>query len=98
MFRNPMAELTSERENEIIEKMASEAVKRKLDVPALMVLEISKPFFVIFGSTGLASIAIFLELLGIKGFEYASFCSKRSNLYRLIERIEDLKKEAKSLE
>jgi hypothetical protein len=91
-FNVPLLEMPPERREEIIEKIASNVVKFGLEIPVELVGWMIQPMSTIVGQTTLLPMAPFLELLGLRGYEYVAFF-RRENVKRLLERIEQLEKE-----
>jgi len=86
-------EISEEEEDRIIEKAAELIHKHKMEVPAIMLLESSKPVAYIGGELGRAYLAPFLPLLeqdfGIPGNKLISIFEKRENIEKLIRSIEE---------
>lgn len=82
-------ELTDEEADELIEKAASEIERRKLEVPAVVLLETHKPLAFI-GSQGAIAFAPFVA--PFLGFDfvnnYSRLFAKRENIEKLLDRIE----------
>jgi len=89
-FDTPPLELSSKREEEIIEKVAQEIIKRDLDQIALITLGWMTPIAPMVTQVMVFPIATMLELLGISSYEYVTFFSKRENVQRLFDRLEEL--------
>lgn len=85
----PKLEVTPEREEAIIDYVAKKVMELKMEVPALMLLIPLKPVAPIVGQVQMLSFAPFMELFGLRGFEYAAFLSKSENIDRLIKKIQD---------
>ena len=92
-FEMPSLEITPERENEIIEKIARFVSKMGMEWPVELIGWGYVPVATIMTQTTLLPIAPLLEAIGIHGFEYTAFFEKKENVKRLLERIEELRKE-----
>ncbi len=85
------AELTPERRDEIIDKVAEQIVKRGLETPAILFLEMNKPVSFI-ASQGMVALSPFVA--PFVGFDKVRLASRlfesRDNVELLERRIEDL--------
>jgi len=95
--------LTEEEEEELINNLVNIITKYGMETPAIFFLESYKPVAVIGSYTVLLPSAPFLEIFGIRGYEYTSLFMKRKNVDRLIEKLEEaqekrLKEEKKKKE
>ncbi|MEA2552141.1 MAG: hypothetical protein QOJ65_317 [Fimbriimonadaceae bacterium] len=92
-------ELTPEEEDALLDKLAGEVKKRKLQTPAAMFLELHKPLANVGGHFALATSPFLVPFLGYKNVDdYSRLLSKRENVEKLIQRLEsdsDLKNDAK---
>ena len=88
-FTIPSLEITTEREEEIINIIAEKITKYGLEVPALLVLLPLKPLSPIASQLGLLPFAPILEAFNIPGFDYVAFFSKVENVDRLLKKIEN---------
>jgi hypothetical protein len=85
------AEMSPERRDEIIDYLAQNVVRRKLQTPAIFFLELNKPM-----STVASSMITFAQptvgaFFGFKRMaEWAALLNERENVERLIQRIESL--------
>jgi hypothetical protein len=95
-FQMPSLEISPERENEIIEKIAQFVSKIGMEWPVLLIGWGYVPVSTIMAQTTLLPLAPLLEAVGIRGFEYTAFFEKKENVKRLLERIEQLRKERES--
>ena len=68
--------------------MAKKIVDMKLTVPAEIFLEMMRPVTVVSGIS-LWMGAPFLEIIGIKGYNYSKFFMKRENVQNLITKIKE---------
>jgi hypothetical protein len=95
MFFAP-AELTPERRDEMVEKAAQAAVRRRLETPAALVLEMHKPISVLGANLVLLGTPLLAPFLSWKFCdELAFFLMDRENLERLARRVEQLAEERK---
>jgi hypothetical protein len=88
-------DLSPEREEEIINKVANFISKYDLEDAALLLGGGFVPVSSIIAQTTLLPIAPLLELMGLKGYEYTGFLSKKENFQRLLDKIQDLEKKKK---
>ena len=95
-FQMPSMEISSERENEMIEKIAQFVSKIGMEWPVLLVGWGYVPVATIVTQTTLLPMAPLLEAIGVRGFEYTAFFEKKENVKRLLERIEQLRQEKES--
>jgi hypothetical protein len=85
------AELTPEERTRILDRVAQEVTRRRLEVPAILALELHRPLTFL----GSQALILFTPLLGAAfGLEnlqkLAKLLEDRSNLDRLIDRIEEM--------
>lgn len=85
--------LTPEEEEKLINKLAEEIVKRELELPASLLLEVYSPVSGYFTTLGFFYGFPFISMLGDTGFDYTSLFMKRENVKKLINKIEEKKKE-----
>ena len=82
-------ELTDEERDKLIVKIADQVIKRRMETPAIMVLEMHKPLA---NLTGQAAIAFSPFLIPFLGYEhvndYSRLFASSDNWDRLIEAIE----------
>lgn len=85
------AELTPERRDELIEQFAQEVTRRKLQVPAVLFLEMHKPLAYVASQSLVLGSGFLVPVLGPRRVqEIARLIENRSNVERLIRRIEEL--------
>jgi len=82
--------LDQERNEQLVEQIARQISRWRMAVPSLLLLEIARPFSFIAGQ----SLLLCQPLMGIfdKGAEtdrYVGFLSDRTNIDRLIQRLEN---------
>ncbi len=83
----------SEKEKELIEKVAKRIVDSDFDFFALLFLQSIKPLSWIGGELAYFTLAPYLPLLEDKGYDFLDTFEKRQNIERLIRRVESLHKE-----
>lgn len=85
------AELPEEEREQVIEKIARGVVRRGMETPAILLLEMHKPV-TFFASQGLVAISYFIApIVGFENLRVASkLLERRENVERLIGRIEEL--------
>lgn len=83
----------SEKEIELIEKVAEKIIDSELEAPAVWLLQTIKPLTFIGGELAIFYLAAFLPFLDNKGYEFLDTFEKRKNIERLIKRVEHLHKE-----
>lgn len=83
-------ELSAEKQDEMIEKLAREIVNRRMQSPAILALELHKPIAGFLSQTSLVLSPFMIPFLGFNGVnQYSQLFSKRANWDRLIEKIEE---------
>lgn len=92
-FELPKIEITPEREDELIEKIAKIVRQFGLELPAQLVTSLLYPVSSIVADTTFLPIVPFLEGMGIKGWEWAAFLEKKDNILRLQDRLEEMEQE-----
>ena len=101
-FDFPDLELSPEKKDEMIEKAARFIVDKGLGTPAIMSLDVIKPFSYIGSQMGLFFGSAFFPLIpGNWGSNIVAFLEEKENVEQLIQRVEVLMKEedeAKKLE
>jgi hypothetical protein len=96
---NPFDERFTEEDDQLIEKVARKLVNMSLTVPAIFLLESSKPLAFLGGQ-----LLVFLEpfiqtLFNFKQYQrFAFLMENRDNWERLLRKIEDLEEDAKRRE
>lgn len=82
-------ELTEEETDELIERAASEIERRKLEAPAVLVLEAHKPLAFVGSQTSIMFAPFIAPFLGFEFVNnYSRLFAKRENVERLLLRIE----------
>ena len=88
---NIHAELSSEEREHIISTVASKVVDRRLEVVAVLLLEMHKPIAFITGQSALVAMPLFSPLVGADRIAaFSRFVSDRENIEALICRIESM--------
>lgn len=96
---HPFDERFTEEDDELIRKVANKLVSMRLTVPAIFLLESSKPLAFLGGQ-----LLVFLEpfiqtLFNFRQYQrFAFLMENRENWERLLRKIEDLEEEAKARE
>jgi hypothetical protein len=91
-FKLPELDLPADKEDELIENLANLVMKYDLELPVQLFGWGMVPMSTIISQTTLLPMAPFLELIGIKGYEYVALFKKKENTRRLLERIDVLRK------
>ena len=81
-------ELSPEREEALIDKVAIEITKRELEVPAILFFSGLRPISGLAANIGILPVAPLLENLGLNPYEYVTFLQKRDNVRRILDKIE----------
>jgi hypothetical protein len=82
-------------EQELVEKIATKIVNRRLSVPAVLFMEILKPLS-FFGAQTLNFFGPIIESLMKKEnryYDFTAFLEKRENVEKILKRIEELENE-----
>jgi len=85
-------ELTAEEQEQMINKIANEVIKRRLETVAIMFLESIKPMSYIGSQLAMVFVGPFLAIFGDLGINYIKFFDKRENVETLLRRIEEMTK------
>lgn len=81
--------LTEEQKEAIVSRVAEEILKRKLETPAILFLEMHKPLANLAAHAVVAVSPFLMPFFGFKSVdEYSQFMSDRENIERLIRRLE----------
>jgi hypothetical protein len=83
----------SEKEVELINKVAKKIVDSEMETPALWLLQTIKPLTFIGGELSYFYLAPFLPFLDDLGYTFLDTFEKRKNIERLIKTVEHLQKE-----
>jgi hypothetical protein len=87
-------ELSDEERDRWIEKLADGVVKRGMEAPAILFLEMHKPLTFIASQSLVVGSPFIAPFVGIENVQAASkLMAKRENVERLIDRIEEMREE-----
>jgi hypothetical protein len=93
-WREPLSE---EQKAQLIDALAQQVVKRGLSVPAILFLELHKPFAFIGSQAGIVFSPFLAPFFGFDRVDdYTQLLSERENWERLVERIEELTEEQRA--
>ena len=93
------ADLTEEETETLVQKAADEISRRKLEAPAILFLEMHKPLAYIGANASLVFAPFAVPSLGFDFVNnYSRLFSKRENVERLIQKIEEQSKPPKAKE
>ena len=93
-WREPLSE---EQKTQLIDALAQQVVKRGLSVPAVLFLELHKPFAFIGSQAGIVFAPFLAPFFGFDRVDdYTQLLSERENWERLVERIEELAEESRT--
>ena len=84
-------DLPPEEEDELIEKLAQDIVKRKMGLMAQLTLETISPLSKLGADLGMTLLGPYLEFFGVE--KVTALFRKRENLTRLLDRIDELEME-----
>jgi len=87
----PSSNLSPEKEEEIINKLARLVSRWDMEIPALTMGRMFVPTSSVISQTVMIPSALYLDLMGIDGFEVAAFFNKKENVKRLLAKIQELK-------
>lgn len=82
-------ELTPEEQEQMINKIANEVIKRRLEAVAIMFLESIKPISYVGSQLAMVFVGPFLAIFGDLGINYIRFFEKRDNVEKLLRKIEE---------
>jgi len=85
-------ELTDEEEQKLINNIAKLVVDKGLEAPAIMFLEVTRPFSFIASQLAIVALGPLQWLFELEGPKYTGLFMKKENVNRIIERIEALSK------
>jgi hypothetical protein len=81
--------LTEEEREQLLDKAASEIMKRKMEMPAVLFLEMHKPLAFIGSQAALAFSPFLIPFMGFDNLNnYSRLFSDRENLERLMQKLE----------
>jgi hypothetical protein len=88
------AELSVEERDRLLEQAAQEVVRRRLEVPALLVLELHRPLTFLSSQALVVFTPLLAPAFGLENLQKLSrLLEDRTNLDRLLDRIEALAEE-----
>jgi hypothetical protein len=88
------AELPEDRRDELVENLAQKVHKLGLDSPAILFLEMNKPLAFVASQSLLIGSGFLAPIVGAQNLqEYIKLIESRSNVERVIQRIEALNSE-----
>jgi hypothetical protein len=88
-------ELTEEQEKTLIQKAASEIRKRKMQAPAILMLEMHKPLHFLASQATIVFSPFIVPFVGFDNVnDYSRLLAKRDNIERLLEELEKPEPEA----
>lgn len=81
--------LTEEERERLLDKAAQEILKRKLEMPAVLFLEMHKPLAYVSGQAAVAFSPFLIPFLGFDNVNnYSRLFSDRENIERLMKKLE----------
>lgn len=87
--------LSEEETQQVIDEIASAIVKRRLETPAVLFLEMHKPISYIAGQGLIVAMPVLGPMLGPERMaKFSRLLQKRENVERLIQRIEEMSEES----
>jgi hypothetical protein len=90
MFDFWETELSEEETEALIEKLADQIRKRRLEMPAVLALELHKPLAGLAGSAGVVFAPFLVPFLGFNSVnDYSRLFAKRENVERLMQKLEE---------
>lgn len=91
MFEYTTEDLTDQEEEALIDKAAEQIVKRRMEVPAVLFLEMHKPLSFVASQAAVVFAPFIVPLMGYENAQnYTRLFQKRENVERLIRRIETM--------
>jgi hypothetical protein len=92
MFDFWETELSEAETETLLGRLADEVGKRRLQVPAVLALEMHKPLAGVFGATGMVCAPFLIPIFGFDRVnDYTRLLSTSANVERLIVKIENWK-------
>jgi hypothetical protein len=83
-------ELTEEEAQNLIDKIVEQVLRRRMETPAIMMLEMHKPLATLAGNTAVAFSPFLVPFLGFQNVnDYSRLFAKREYWDRLIDAIEE---------
>jgi hypothetical protein len=82
-------DLTEQETNDLLDNLASQILKRKLEAPAIMFLEMNKPISRIAGNAAIVFMPFLAPIVGTQNVHnYSRLLMNSSNVESLIQRLE----------
>lgn len=92
MFDFMNEELTEQQTEALLDKAAAEIVRRKMEVPAVLFLEMHKPLSFVASQASIVFAPFAVPLLGYDNVhDFSRLMANRQNIELLIQRIEGLR-------
>lgn len=84
-------DLAEDQTEALIEKVAQEVCRRKMQTPAILMLQMHKPILPIAAQASIIGAPFAIPFVGFQNFnDYSRLIAKRENIERLLIRIEEL--------
>jgi len=94
MFDKLGEPLSEEETRKVIDDVATAIVKRRLETPAVLFLEMNKPLSYLAGQGLIVAMPFLAPIVGAERMgRFSRFLQKPENVERLIQRIEELSEE-----
>lgn len=91
------AELTDEERDRWLERMAEEVVRRRMETPAVMALEMHRPLAFLGSQAVIVATPFIAPFVGPENvLKFSRLMQERGNIERLIDRIEVLSAKSKA--
>ena len=87
----PSSNLSQKREEEIINKIASVISRWDMEIPASLLGKLLVPTSSVISQIHVMPSVLYLDLIGLDGFEVAAFLDNKENVKRLLAKIQELK-------
>jgi hypothetical protein len=87
----PSSNLSPKREEEIINKIASVISRWDMEIPASLLGKLLVPTSSVISQIHVMPSVLYLDLIGLDGFEVAAFLDNKENVKRLLAKIQELK-------
>lgn len=87
----PSSNLSPKREEEIINKIANVISRWDMEIPASLLGKLLVPTSSVISQIHVMPSVLYLDLIGLDGFEVAAFLDNKENVKRLLAKIQELK-------
>lgn len=87
----PSSKLSPKREEEIINKIAHVISRWDMEIPASLLGKLLVPTSSVISQIHVMPSVLYLDLIGLDGFEVAAFLDNKENVKRLLAKIQELK-------